>query len=730
MWKVGTVQLNFEEKVSMRQRLVLLILSSLAFIWVLFASYDLLSNETLTDFRSYFNKKDGKVWIIREASEFEWDKEGVQTTELNQNLYYSVTRASKFPVTIFFSAKRTLFLVEKKGNWSSKEVKQLFENGLFPLQLGKLKNFEFGKLHGQFNKNQLLIYEGELDAPQIQDLHLNTKSSYSWITWQQNSAHVTDTYIKPNLRYRYEKYKNTSKRLKKVDDYRIFAEGIPDFVTSYYFYEKNYAAELDPNFEKTPWYRCMKTGFVHLKKDSTSLVIFDFQENANPLLVLNEVLRKEELNEEVQVYDQQWISKLIEAKKNTWHVGTFGSYAFASTDKELFDQALAAAKLNQTIAQDTNKIVRIYENMPKKVSARWVDANMKKSLTLLGKDVVITSYQKLNEQQEQDRDKIRDYFVMNPGSRVLDFASFSDRGNVILQTENQKLVGYINGLRKWEKALNGEVKDIYGLALLEQLVVVQFAHEAQVYDKSGRMVYRLTHEAGTKIGAYDFNGKKEFICSNGGNNLQLINESGATIKQFATGGQLKDFGLYKQNGKHYVGVLTDNQYTTIDLAKRKVSTKQNVDSTYVLAQSLSSAAAIQLKKNQVLLLLNSTKKQFQVPNGVQYLTAYQQGKQTVYLFHRNAAVYAFDQLGNKIWEKTLPLKELTQCRTYQHPGGQSCLVFLDAIGNQIHLLDDLGRDLDRQDRHGEEQVEITRFGSNAYSITTYLGTYLIQYTKQ
>ena len=134
--------LNFEQKVSMRQRLVLLILSFLALVWVIFASYDLLSNETLTDFRSYFNVKDNKVWIIREDNEFEWDKEGVQTTELNQNLYYSVTRAAKYPVTVFFSAKRTLLLVEKKGNWSNKEVKDLFENGLFPLQFGKLKTFE------------------------------------------------------------------------------------------------------------------------------------------------------------------------------------------------------------------------------------------------------------------------------------------------------------------------------------------------------------------------------------------------------------------------------------------------------------------------------------------------------------------------------------------------------------------------------------------------------------
>lgn len=723
-------KLNFEQKARMRQRLVLLLLSFIALVWVIFTSYDLLSNETLTDFRSYFSSKDGKVWIIREDSEFEWDKEGVQTTELNQNLYYSVTRAAKFPITVFFSAKRTLLLVEKKGNWSNKEVRQLFENGMFPLQFGKLKNFEFGKLHGQYNKNQLLIYEGELDEPIVQDLKLNTKSSYSWITWQNNIVHITDTYVKPNIRYRYEKYRNTSNRLKKVDDFSLFAEAIPDFFSNYYFYEKNYAAQLDPQFEKSPWYPCIQTGFVHLKKDSSSLVLFDFKENANPLLVLNEALHMEELNEETQVYEHQMVSKLIEARKNTWHLGTFGNYAFASTNKELFDQALAAAKLNQTIAQDTNKLVRFYENMPKKVSARWVDANMKKTLTLLGPDVVVTSYQKLSENPTNDQDKIKDYFVMNPGFRVLDFGAFPERGNIILQTENQKLVGYINGLKKWEKDLIGEVKDIYSLGLLEQFVVVQMAHEAQIYDKTGRLLYRLSHEAGTQICAFDLNGKKEFISSNGSTNLQLIAESGAVIKQFPSGGSLKDIAVYKQNGKAYLSILSDKQYTTIDLGKRKIIAKQNADSTYVLAKNTSSAMAVQVKKNQVTILQQGTKKQFQVPNGVVYLACYKQAQNTIFIFKRNTALYAFDQGGHKTWEKTLPLKEISQCYIYQTLSGQSCLAFLDVIGNQIHLLDDLGRNLDQQDRHGEEQVQITNFGSSAFSITTFLGTYLIQYTKQ
>jgi hypothetical protein len=714
----------------MRQRVILLVLSTIAFIWILFASYDLLSNETLTDFRSYFNAKDEKVWIIREHKEFEWDKEGVQTTELNQNLFYSVTRATQTPVTIFFSAKRTLFLVEKKGNWSKKEVEALFENGLFPLQIGKLKTFEFGKLHGKYNKNQLLIFEGELNEPQTQSFALNSKSSYTWITWENGNPHITDTYVKPQLRYRYEKYKNQHANLKKIDDYAVFAEAIPDFFSSYYFYEKNYAAQLDKSFESSPWNKCVKTGFVHLQKDSSSLVIFDFQENANPILVLNEALGKEELNEETQTYERQRFSTLISAEKTTWHLGTFGNFAFASPDQDLFDQALAAAKLNQTIAQDSLKIKRFYDLMPKKVTARWVDAQQKKTLTLLGPDIVETSYQRLSETQQLEQDKIRDYFVMNPGFRVLDFGSFAERGNVLVQTENQKLIGYINGLRKWEKDLRGEIKDIYSLNLLPQLVVVQSVHEVQFFDKSGRIVYRLTHESDLPVAAYEANGKREFLTSNGSNNLQLNNESGSIIKQFPCNGKLLDYAIYRQNGKAFVSILSDKSFTTVDLTKRKVIAKQTADSTFQLISNERFAAAVQVNKNQAIILQAGSKKQFQVSNGVQILACYSQAQNQMFIFKRNTALFAYDQNGNKSWEKTLPVNEISSCEIYQHPSAKSCLAFLDAVGNHIVLLDDLGRDLDRQDRHGETQIQMTSFGTSAFSITTFLGNYLIQYNKQ
>ena len=57
----------------MRQRLVLFIIGLLAFGWVVFSSYDLLSNENLVDLRNYFNRQDQVVYVVQDPNALDWE---------------------------------------------------------------------------------------------------------------------------------------------------------------------------------------------------------------------------------------------------------------------------------------------------------------------------------------------------------------------------------------------------------------------------------------------------------------------------------------------------------------------------------------------------------------------------------------------------------------------------------------------------------------------------------
>lgn len=715
----------------MRQRFVLLILGLLAFGWIIFSAYDLLSNENLVDFRQYFNSKDQIVYVVQDAPALDWENERMVTTALNQSLYFSLLKRQSESVRITFSSVANKILFEKKGNWSKQDVQNLLKNGLFPLRTGKMKSFEFGKLHGRYNRNQLIIYEGALPKPTPLKVEISSKASYGWYKWSKDQQiRLTETYQKKAGLYRYTKYKNPKPALHKINDQTIFSAVTPDFFRQYYFYEKHYALQLDPGFKNTPWFQCIDNGFLHLKKDSASLIIFDFKDNAHPIQTINAYLKKEELNMEAATFKNLRFSTIVNDTKETWHVGVFGQFGFASIDKQLLDQSLAAASLGQTLSQDEKKAARFYANMPRKVSARWIDPTQKKTVTLLGKQIIETSYHKLAATSAQIQEEIRDYFVMNPGFRVLHFAAFDERGNVIAFNENHQLVGYINGLRKWEKPLAKAVIDLYQLNGYSQLICVQFEQEAQLFDKTGRLVYRLTHASGSRIQVIENKGKKEFVCANTANSIQIVGESGAVIKQFNVGSKIRAIHSFKQNGKLYVSVLTDAQQQIIELSKRKVTLTQNADTTYVLVGNASAAFAVRVQKTTATLLFTGGQKQFTVPANVQCIGLYGQANKPILVFKRNNALFAFDSKGNRIWEKSLDAIELTEFSSFVSPMQRTVLSMIDAVGNQIYLLDELGQNLDTDKRHGEQRVQLSAFGNNAYSVTTFLGNYIIQYTKQ
>jgi hypothetical protein len=259
---------------------------------------------------------------------------------------------------------------------------------------------------------------------------------------------------------------------------------------------------------------------------------------------------------------------------------------------------------------------------------------------------------------------------------------------------------------------------------------VQFEHEAQLFDKTGRLVYRLTHDAGTRIQVTENKGKKEFICARNSNSVQIYSEAGGLIKQFSLGSKVRAIHGYKYSGKAYVSILTDTQQQIVDLSKRKVAMKQNADSTYVLVGNTSACYAVKIEKNTATLLSLNGQKQFEVPSRVLCVGSYMQAENQIIVFKRNASLFAFNAKGQRVWEKTLDAVELTQFSSFSGANNQSILSIMDAVGNQIYLLDDLGRDLDTEKRHGQQEVQLSSFGNNAYSITTFLGNYMIQYNKQ
>ena len=723
----------------MIKRSLLAVLSILIVWWIGFVSYDLLHQENAHNFRTYFQETDGAVWAIHQPYEVNWDDHSIQTLALNQSLYSSILPRISEPCSFIFSSHKILFLIEKRNSWSKNEIQKLFKNGLFPFELGKLNSFEYGKLHGIFKGNQLLIYEGELPNSSGFIFSMDTKSSLSrlYLSPEKKGLRVSDIYIKKGRIYTYTKSYIGSNQIKEIDDRRIFSPFIPSNIDSYSFYEKSFLKQIDPVFANSIFSKQMiSNGVVFVSKDIHSAAIFDYQEAYSPIDILNEYLQKEGSNEISAEYRNIRFSKFLEEKSDssslnpTLFVALIDGFAVVSTSKEFLDFVISEAELANTLSQDEKRMILTYGYLPRKVAHRQVSKSKQQSISVYGKKLVETSCRMIDLVERKENQKIKDYFVMNPGVRVIDFAAFPERGNVITFTENNQLIGYINGLKKWEKPCPQEVISMQLIQVGQAYVSVQFATESQLFDRTGRLVFRMSNQKNCPPVAYQLKNKLEFVVSNTDKSIQLLNEKGALIKPFQVIGSIKQLETTTQVKKPTLGVLTSSMYYTIDLEKRKTITKISVDSTYHLINTGLELIPVSIKNTSLTMIKNGESMQFPIKNNVKLLGSYVLNKEVIFVLTRGKELYAYQQNGKVLWEKTLPAQEITSMSIQPSKQGIPLLCVLDGLENEIYMLDQNGRANDLNDKHGETKVQVSSFGSNAYSITTFLGSYIIQYTKQ
>ena len=370
----------------------------------------------------------------------------------------------------------------------------------------------------------------------------------------------------------------------------------------------------------------------------------------------------------------------------------------------------------------------VYSELPVKVASRIVSNKEHKAINIFRSIKIETEYIASNKINVEEQENDKDYFTMNIGERIKDFIALDERGNVIALTESNKLIGYINGLRKWEKQLlNNDVilKDFksdknYSTLLLNG--------ECQVIDKNGRIIYRLIATNG--IAPLKFSSKEEFVTVNGPNNFSILNEKGSVIKQFSTNGLIKQTGQYQKDKKNQIGILTQNMIYFLNPQSRSVTKKITCDSSFQLFTDNSSLFFAGIINNSLQIInSNAQSKISKIKSNSSIIGHYFENNNLVLLIKNTNEIRAIDNNGIVKWKKIMNLSEISSCSVKSGKNGIILIGILDAIENKLYLLNTSGQFIANQDLKGSEKLQITQFGENAFSISTILGNAVIQYTK-
>ena len=713
----------------MRNRIFLVIVCLGLTAWISYVSYDLIRTDTSSNLRDCFSFKDESIVVSHNPREINWKENNLQVLSASFTLYNSIISAITCESSIFLSTKRPILLIERKDNWTKNEVIAILVKGLFPLKFQGKMNFTFGKYKGCFLNNQLLLYQGDLDFYKNLTFEVDNKASYSVVYLSKKNTQTSDFYNKEKGSYKYTKTKYNQTSISAIDDAKLFAGIIPNFFSSYTFFSISYLKEIDKEFKNSDFTKWLDKGLVFIRNKNQNAAIFYFKEGQNPIQNLNEKLNIEERNESSANFKNIPFSSYFKQDIATgFFIEEFNNFAVISTDKSYLDEIVAEINLGHSLSQDEKKMNFVYSELPVKVASRIVSNKEHKAINIFRSIKIETEYIASNKINVEEQENDKDYFTMNIGETIKDFIALDERGNVIALTESNKLIGYINGLRKWEKQLlNNDVilKDFKSDKNYSSLLL---NGECQVIDKNGRIIYRLIATNG--IAPLKFSSKEEFVTVNGPNNFSILNEKGSVIKQFSTNGLIKQTGQYQKDKKNQIGILTQNMIYFLNPQSRSVTKKITCDSSFQLFTDNSSLFFAGIINNSLQIInSNAQSKISKIKSNSSIIGHYFENNNLVLLIKNTNEIRAIDNNGIVKWKKIMNLSEISSCSVKSGKNGIILIGILDAIENKLYLLNTSGQFIANQDLKGSEKLQITQFGENAFSISTILGNAVIQYTK-
>jgi len=717
----------------MKNRIFPIIVLIICIAWSVFVSIDILSSESSVDFKNYFNESDQKVLVVHQSSEVDWNSENFQILPSNQTIALSILANLNNKASLYISAKRPFFLIEKKENWNKQSIEKILKNGLYNFEFTGRKTFKFGNFKGQFSKNQILLYIGELEEINSSKSFpiVDFKSSYSLVDFSNSEFDVVDVYQKNSKTILYKKKKVKLKNCKNLEDKMLFSSLIPTNFTNYTFYQSHYLISSDAVFAKSNAEKWIKNGIVFLSNGTAEVAIFDFMEGQNPVQNFNEQFKLPENNESFGVYDafpifSRWTDKTL----LKYYVFEKDGLCLIAADKQYLDEVLTEMSLGKTLSQNVEKSNSIFGSLPSKVVYREVNPSVNKTHSVFGNQLVETLIVAKEQVDAVKQTSAKDYFAMNPGEQILDFVTFNGRGNVLVLTASNKLIAYSNGAKRWEKTFN-ETPSVFSLfSFRNNTIALCFSNETQIMDLNGKLIYRFNSSSSVIPSLLTFENKELFFIGDGNSDVSVLNTAGKLLKKLHVNGTVKKILSFYKDKKIYSAIVTNESLYITEIAKKGKSKIVAIDSmTQVFATDNNLFIANTINGQLTIQQADGTISTIKIKRDAQLMNIFSENGKPYFLLKTDKKLAAMDVNGYKSWERNLTLEEISRVQVAVNQNGKIIIGILDTIENRLYLYDSKGNRIDESERHGELKLEISPFGTSAFSITTFLGSYLIQYTK-
>lgn len=688
------------------------------------------------DSSAYFDQRDSTVFIVNHPNNVDFKNDNIKTIDVNKDLFQSIKKDIPENCSVFLSQSRGLIVFEKSGNWNKASIKELFIDGKFKIEFTELRHFKYGPFLGFYSKNKLILHTKEITPKKCSDgFVIDKKAHYCTVTFDRKIPETRDFYKSGNKTISYNRLSAKSSNYANVNDKDVFSHFISDDFDSYTFYAKEFFANQDDSFRKSPLYPLTASGVLVLEEKGNMLAVVELKNGQKCNESLIESRDDIEQSGNYAYFPKLSFSEILDRTNNRgYYIADIDGYAIISKSKVFFDRVTTEIKLGNVLLKKKNKMDRLYNSLPQSVLHRKVSQDHEIAISKVGKVLVQTEI--VDDQSESNtiENDSKDYFAMNPRERIESFYAYSGRGNTFLITASNKWMKYENGLSQWEKTFEKEV--IKEPKLMEmssnenQDISILFEDESLIVDKKGRILNRFNTSGGVHPIRMRLKNKVSFLIPNI-DKMEVVDYDGKVMSTYSFSSNIVDMVLFKENGKKHVAVLCEKTLFIINLERKRTARKIPIDEVYTLYQFQESSFIMNNDQSHII-NLKGEKNAFSVPPGYSFKNAYQDNDAVYLIFSKENEILVLNNKSQFQWKKTINCSSIDKIiiPTLQSSYNNEIIMgILDGIENKILLLDSQGSSIDDVKRHGEKDLQITNYGNQGISITTFLGDYLIQYAK-
>jgi len=703
-----------------------LIVAGLLLFWGSFAFLSILAYSEDQSLVSYFSAADEQIIAVHHPKDFNLREIQLDANQRNVALFTEIQPKLRNLSTAYLSKTRNLMVITLNEKWNFQRVRSLFQHGNFSFEKTGTATFNFGNYRGVFQGKELLLYDYsmELSRGTLPEITMDQQASYSIIEPTTPAWNVDNYYIKPDEKILYQVRKSNKTSIPLVDDLALFESLLPEDLSYYEFFEKEYLRSIDPVFRTSPLEKIVQTGGLILTYEGFPVFIFDLAENQELVPYLNEVYHIPEENKERTTVQQMGVCEAFEKLGSPSKLVAFSrdGFGYISPEEKSIDGLLLALDIRKTNAAKP-PFIKDLESLPRKCSHRKVTPSTRESLSWIDDRRVSTAIiRKTSDNRTPiETENIKNYFTMNPGSPVVSFCALTGRGNVIIETENE-LIGYKNGSLKWRQEL--PVALVFKpLRLATSLsendhILLNDGKHLTVIDFMGRTLFSINQVTLCEAVVTQLKGQHVFGIAQGNELMMYSSENGKLVKRYQLPEKILSMHRLSLQGTFGIGIKTNLQTIILDLTTgKKVNVKGNVSD---FVQFSENGALFRGKKGMELHTAKGIT-EVQVPAYWKFGGSITLEGQSGELFYEGSTL-ALAVQGKIRWKTTTELKEISQLCT-----NQNRIVLRDGLNNKLVILDTNGSLIDQEERPSQGEVQATPFGHNGCSITTYLSNFLIQF---